>query len=73
MIKLSSLTKGASARIVQLPSGDIRVQLIRLGLMEGAVVNCIQRLPGGTMILGHHRQELALSTELAESISIANI
>jgi Fe2+ transport system protein FeoA len=73
MIKLSSLSKGASARIVQLPAGDVRVQLIRLGLMEGAVVNCIERLPGGTLILGHRRQELALSTELAESISISTL
>jgi len=73
MIKLSSLSKGESARIVQLPNGDLRPQLIRLGLMEGAVVNCLERLPGGTLILGHHRQEFALSTELADSINVMGL
>ena len=69
-MKLSALTKGGNARILQLPDGDIRSQLIRLGLTEGAVVRCIERLPGGTLILGYHRQEMALSTELADIIRI---
>ena len=69
-MKLSALGKGASARIQQLPGGEMRSRFIRLGLMEGAVIRCLERLPGGTIVLEFSRQEVALSTELAESIVV---
>lgn len=67
---LSSLAKGTRARIQRLPDGDIRSQCIRLGLSEGAVIECLERLPGGTVILQYCRQELALSTEVADVILV---
>ena len=70
-MKLSAISKGNSARIHRLPEGVLRSQFIRLGLMEGAVVECIERLPGGTLVLQHGRQEVALSAELADAILIA--
>jgi Fe2+ transport system protein FeoA len=68
MTRLSSIRKGTRVRIHRLPEGDMRTQFIRIGLLEGALVTCIERLPGGTMVLLHHRQELALSADLADSI-----
>lgn len=57
-------------RIDRLPTGDIRSQFIRLGLVEGAVVFCLEKLPGGTIVLEFSRQEVALSGDLARSITI---
>lgn len=42
-----------------------------MGLSEGAVVRCLERLPGGTLVIALSRQELALSAELASHITIA--
>lgn len=71
MKKLSSVGKGLSAQIVRLPEGDMRIQFIRIGMMEGAMVTCLERLPGGTMVLLHHRQEVALSADLADAIWVS--
>ena len=70
-MKLSAIVKGACVRIVSLPEGDIRSQCIRIGLMEGSAITCLERLPGGTLVLRHCRQELALSADLADGIMVA--
>jgi Fe2+ transport system protein FeoA len=69
-VKLSDVARGAPARISILPDGTLRAQFIRLGLVEGAIVTCLERLPGGTLILLHARQEVALSFELADAIVV---
>lgn len=68
---LGTLKKGAKARIQGLPEGEIRSQFIRLGIVEGATIRCIDRLPGGTIVLEFSRQEIALSGDLAASITIS--
>lgn len=68
MTKLSVTRKGVPVQILRLPDGDMRIQFIRIGLMEGALVTCIERLPGGTVVLRHQRQEVALSADLADAI-----
>jgi Fe2+ transport system protein FeoA len=68
---LGTLKKGGKARIQGLPEGEIRSQFIRLGLVEGAVIRCIDRLPGGTIVLEFSRQEIALSGDLAAAITIS--
>ena len=70
---LSTLPKGMRGRIERLPSGDIRSHFIRIGMVEGAVVSCLQRLPGGTVVLEVSRQEVALSGDLADAIEIRQI
>jgi ferrous iron transport protein A len=70
-MRLSNILRGSRVRISELPLGDMRSQLIRIGLMEGTVVECLERLPGGTLVLLHSRQEVAVSTELAASITVS--
>ncbi len=70
-MQLSSIQRGSRVRITQLPDGDSRSQLIRLGLIEGAEIECLERLPGGTLVLSYSRQELALSAGLAASITVS--
>ncbi len=71
--KLSAIRKGGRVRIAQLPPGEMRSRFIRIGLMEGAVVSCLERLPGGTIVLIFHHQEVALSGELAASIEVSPV
>lgn len=70
---LGTLPKGMRGRIERLPSGDVRSHFIRIGMVEGAVVACLERLPGGTVVLEFSRQEVALSGDLAASIEIRQI
>jgi len=67
---LDTIKKGTSFTIIQLPSGTVKVQLIRLGLSEGDTILCLERLPGGTVILQKHRQEIAVGYELAKLIIV---
>jgi|WetSurMetagenome_2_1015567.scaffolds.fasta_scaffold980918_1 Fe2+ transport system protein FeoA len=68
MMRLSAVRTQLPVQILRLPDGDMRTQFIRIGLMEGALITCIERLPGGTVVLRHHRQEIALSADLADAI-----
>ncbi len=70
-VLLSTITRGTRVRIGRLPDGDARAQFIRIGLIEGATVHCSERLPGGTMVLRHARQEMAISRELSEQIHVS--
>jgi len=67
---LGDLRKGGNALIQDLPEGEFRSQFIRLGLVKGASVRCLHRLPGGTIVLEFSRQEIALSGELASTILV---
>lgn len=68
---LVSLRRGERAVIRSLPEDDaLRSQCIRLGLSVGAPLVCIERLPGGTVVVESARQEIALGRSLAERIRI---
>lgn len=72
-MQLSTIRKGMRVRIEQLPQGEMRSHFIRIGLMEGVIVSCLEKLPGGTIVLGLHHQEVALSDELASAILISRL
>jgi Fe2+ transport system protein FeoA len=69
-MKLSTIGKGHRVQIAHLPEGEIRSQFIRIGLMEGAIISCLERLPGGTLVIQQSRQEVAISAALADSIFV---
>jgi Fe2+ transport system protein FeoA len=69
-ISLNKLNIGDSALIVSIPGGVIRSQLLRFGMMEGQIVFCLSRLPGGTMVIKLNNQEIALGSTLANKIQI---
>ncbi|NOX18643.1 MAG: ferrous iron transport protein A [Chlorobi bacterium] len=67
---LDKAEKGNSVKITGLPEGETAAQLIRLGITVGRTVKCLDRLPGGTVILQNRRQEIAIGQRLAENISV---
>lgn len=67
---LDKAKKGTYITIQTLPDGLLKIQLIRLGITEGAKIFCLERLPGGTIVLQKNRQEIAIGYDLAKKIEI---
>jgi Fe2+ transport system protein FeoA len=64
---------GEWVKIVSLPAGNIRAQFIRLGVGEGERILCLQRLPGGTIVLQKKRQQIAVGHQLSRQIMVTVI
>ncbi|MCX7875706.1 MAG: ferrous iron transport protein A [Melioribacteraceae bacterium] len=67
---LDKISKGHYLKVLKLPSGDIKSQLIRLGISEGDKLKCSHKLPGGTIVVQKNRQEIAIGFDLAKKIKI---
>jgi Fe2+ transport system protein FeoA len=69
-LSLSRVTRGKKFVILNIPQGRPRTQLIRLGIMRGEIIKCVERLPGGTVVVEKNRQEIAIGSSLAEAILV---
>jgi ferrous iron transport protein A len=67
---LSLAVKGSDLIVAGIPAGRARSQLIRLGIMNGETIRCIERLPGGTVVVEKSRQEIAIGAALAQTITV---
>ncbi|MBI5464931.1 MAG: ferrous iron transport protein A [Ignavibacteriales bacterium] len=70
---LIKANRGQRIRIHALSKGAMRAQFIRLGIHEGERLTCFERLPGGTIVLQKHRQQIAVGARLAREILVAEI
>ena len=70
-IPLDQVAKGRTLFIIDIPEGQSRERLIRLGILKGQLIQCIERLPGGTMVIEKNRQEIAIGATLAKTILVA--
>lgn len=70
-VPLHSVTKGSILTIIDIPQGRSREQLIRLGILKGELIKCLERLPGGTVVIEKNRQEIAIGASLAKTILVA--
>lgn len=70
---LDKAEAGNRIQVIKLPSGEIKSQLIRLGIAEGDIIKCSQRLPGGTIVVQKNRQEIAIGFALAKKIKVIEI
>ena len=68
---LHKIPKGSRVLIVEVPEGKGKSQLIRLGILKGEFIRCLERLPGGTMVIEKNRREIAIGMTLAKSIFVA--
>src|SRR5271169_4273173 len=69
-IPLINVSAGQCLTIVSLPEGVLRAQFIRVGIHEGERVQCLERLPGGTIVLKKKRQHIAIGHQLAKNIYV---
>lgn len=72
-VPLHSVAKGSSLVIVDIPEGQSRMRLIRLGIVKGEPIKCLERLAGGTVVIEKGRQEVAIGATLAKTILVAYI
>jgi Fe2+ transport system protein FeoA len=68
---LHAAAKGRELIIVNIPDGWSRTQLIRFGILGGEQIRCLERLPGGTVVIEKNRQEIAIGAALAKTILVA--
>lgn len=71
LVPLHQVTKGSRLVIMDIPEGRAKSQLIRLGVVKGEFIRCLERLPGGTIVIQKHRQEIAIGVALARTIIVA--
>ena len=71
MSSLIDARSGGNFKIISLPDGDEKLQLMRMGVCEGDAVSCVQKLPGGTTVIQRNRQEIAIGSALAKKIHIS--
>jgi Fe2+ transport system protein FeoA len=69
-VPLTTIARGRRVRVVEVPDGRTKAQLIRLGILQGEFIKCLQRLPGGTMLIEKNRQEIAIGAALANAIMV---
>jgi Fe2+ transport system protein FeoA len=70
-LSLNKIPKGSRVWIVKVPEGKAKSQLIRLGILKGEFIRCLERLPGGTVVIEKNRREIAIGMSLAKSIFVA--
>lgn len=70
LVPLHKIPKGSRVWIVQVPEGKAKSQLIRLGILKGEFIRCLERLPGGTVVIEKNRREIAIGMTLAKSIFV---
>ncbi|MGA9364006.1 MAG: FeoA family protein [Bacteroidota bacterium] len=69
-VPLILVRAGNLVKIISVPKGALRAQFIRLGISEGERVTCLERLPGGTIVIQKNRQQIALGHKLAREILV---
>ena len=67
---LDKAKKGQIVMIKSIPDSLIRVQAIRFGINEGAVITCREIVPAGPVIVERQKQEIAIGRNLAKSIMV---
>lgn len=70
IMTLDQAKRGQKIIIGNIPDEGIKIQAIRLGIYEGAIVNCSGKIPFGPVIISNRMQEIAIGRNLARSISI---
>ena len=70
-VPLNTIQKGTRVIILEVPEGRGKSQLIRLGVLKGEFIRCMERLPGGTIVIEKNRREIAIGANLAKRIFVA--
>lgn len=70
IIPLYKAAAGQWLKIHTVPQGVAHAHFLRIGMNQGERVQCLERLPGGTIILQKNRQQLAVGHALAKKILV---
>jgi len=70
IVSLKECSAGTCVQIVNLSKVKEKSRLIQLGLLEGEIVQCLEHLPGGTVVVRKGKREIAIGAKLAQSILV---
>jgi ferrous iron transport protein A len=70
VVSLFTASTGQWLKIHSIPEGHFRSQFIRFGIHEGERAQCIERLPGGTIVLQKNRRQIAIGHTIAKQIMV---
>jgi Fe2+ transport system protein FeoA len=65
--------KGMMIKVLDIPDELVRAQIIRFGIMEGAVITCEEVVPAGPVIITRNNQEIAIGRNLAKRIMVEQV
>lgn len=68
---LNTIKSGQMIKIVSIPHGLVGAQFVRLGIHKGEKLQCLEYLPGGTIVLKKNRRQIAIGKELAKQIYVS--
>jgi Fe2+ transport system protein FeoA len=71
--RLCTVSKGSSLRVIDIPQSVEGTRLIRLGVVNGVVIHCVEKLPGGTVVIALNRQEIAIGASLTKTILVESV
>lgn len=66
---LKDVKAGDRFEILEVPDGEVRAQLLRIGFLDG-VVECRTKLRNGPVVLEAEGTQIALGASVAETIRI---
>jgi len=67
---LADARKGDVLEVRAINDENARIQAVRFGMAEGALVECVTRIPAGPIVVRSGRQEIALGRALARKIRV---
>lgn len=70
---LDKSKKGMTVKILNIPDEQVRSQIIRFGILEGAIIKCEEVVPAGPVIVSRNMQEIAIGRSLAQQITIEQV
>jgi Fe2+ transport system protein FeoA len=70
---LDCVRKGDKFEIISVDDSNARVQALRFGVVEGASVECVTKIPAGPLVIKSGRQEIAVGRSLAKQISVRRL
>lgn len=66
---LSGVSDGQRLRIQEVPDGDVRAHLLRIGMLDGPV-RCRTKISKGPVIIERNGTTMALGTSIADEITV---
>lgn len=72
-MKMAEAKRGDKFKIMNIPDDMVRAKTMRFGISEGSVVYCVEKIPGGPIILKKNLQEIAIGRKLAKKITIDEV
>ena len=70
---LDCARKGDMLEIISVDDKNARMQALRFGVVEGANVECVTKIPAGPLVIKSGRQEIAVGRSLAKRISVRRL